>query len=102
MRRVTLKTFYVDRFDVTNAEFAKFVAATGYVTDAERKPRAADYPDIPGERLLAGGAVFTPRSDDSPPVREMEWCEFVPRADWRHPYGPKSSIVGHESEPSCR
>jgi formylglycine-generating enzyme required for sulfatase activity len=40
MRQVTVESFSVDRFDVTNAQFAKFVEETGYVTAAERSVRA--------------------------------------------------------------
>src|SRR6185312_3258447 len=36
--RVKLDGFWMDEHDVTNAEFATFVQATGYVTTAERKP----------------------------------------------------------------
>ena len=54
----TVGPFWIDRFDVTNAEFAKFVAATHYVTDAEKKPDPADYPEIEKDKLVAGGAVF--------------------------------------------
>ena len=57
---VTVAGFWIDRTDVTNAEFARFVAATHYVTDAERKPDPKDYPDIPPDKLQAGGAlIFT-------------------------------------------
>src|ERR1019366_5080308 len=55
----TVAPFWIDRYDVTNADFAKFVAATQYVTDAEKKPDPADYPEIPKDMLAAGGAVFT-------------------------------------------
>src|ERR1700721_1333008 len=53
----TVSSFWIDRYDVTNADFAKFVAATHYVTDAEKKPDPADYPEIPKDKLVAGGAV---------------------------------------------
>jgi formylglycine-generating enzyme len=99
VRRVTVASFSIDRFDVTNAQFAGFVAATGYVTDAERKPNPRDYPEIPRDQLTSGGAVFAPRTDGAPAARDMEWWVFVPGASWRHPHGPGSSIVGHENEP---
>jgi sulfatase modifying factor 1 len=97
VRRVTVKAFSIDRFDVTNADFDKFVKATGYLTDAERKPNAEDYSDIRPEQLSAGGAVFARGSD--PPQGEINGWSFVPGANWRHPHGPKSSIVGREHEP---
>lgn len=99
MRRVTVKPFSIDRFDVTNAQFEKFVAATGYVTDAERRPDPEEYPEVAANELTAGGAVFTPRADDPHLEREMEWWHVVDAADWRHPHGPQSSIVGRDDEP---
>lgn len=72
VRQVAVKTFWIDRFDVTNADFAKFVAATGYVTDAERKPDPKDYPEVPRDKLTSGGAVFKPRADGASAHHEME------------------------------
>jgi len=99
VREATVAGFWIDRTDVTNAEFAKFVAATGYVTDAERKPDPKDYPDIPADKLQAGGAIFTSPTG----VRSLEdpnaWWAFAPGADWRHPDGPGSSISGHDNDP---
>jgi formylglycine-generating enzyme required for sulfatase activity len=99
VRRVTVSTFWIDRFDVTNAEFAQFVAATGYVTDAERKPHPKDYPEVPPDKLAAGGAVFTLSRDGKQPEEAIQWWQLVEGAEWRHPYGPKSSIGGRENEP---
>jgi len=96
---VMVAAFWMDRFDVTNAQFAKFVAATGYVTDAERRPDPKDYPEIPAERLEAGGAVFVAPADGRAPEDDVRWWQFVSHANWRHPYGPTSSIVGHENDP---
>ncbi|MBV8673190.1 MAG: SUMF1/EgtB/PvdO family nonheme iron enzyme, partial [Acidobacteriaceae bacterium] len=53
IHRVYVDGFYIDKTDVTNAEFAEFVKATGYVTIAERKPRAEDFPGAPPENLAA-------------------------------------------------
>src|SRR5262245_21105733 len=52
--RVYVDGFWMDKTEVTNAEFAAFVAATGYVTIAEQTPRAEDYPGAPPENLVAG------------------------------------------------
>jgi sulfatase modifying factor 1 len=96
---VSVAPFSIDRFDVTNAEFARFVAATHYVTDAERKPDPKDYPDIPPDKLQAGGAIFMSPTG----VRSLEdpnaWWAFAPGADWRHPDGPGSGIAGHDNDP---
>ena len=60
IHRVYVDGFYMDKTDVTNAEFAKFVKATSYITVAERKPRAEDFPGAPPENLVAGSVVFSP------------------------------------------
>jgi formylglycine-generating enzyme required for sulfatase activity len=99
VRAVTVAGFRIDRFDVTNAEFARFVAATHYVTDAERKPDPADYPEIPPDKLVPGGAVFTSPHGVRTLEDPMQWWAFVPGANWRHPEGPGSSIAGHENYP---
>ena len=57
---VEVEPFWVDRSPVTNGEFAAFVAATGYVTVAERPLDPADFPGAPAENLVAGSLVFTP------------------------------------------
>ena len=60
---VTVDGFWMDRTPVTNAEFARFVQATGYATIAERKPDPKDFPDVPAEKLVAGCAVFSPPAE---------------------------------------
>ena len=96
----TVASFWIDRYDVTNAEFAKFVAATHYVTDAEKKPDPADYPEIDKDKLIAGGAVFvSPKGGVRTMEDPMQWWSFVGGADWRHPDGPDSSINGHDNDP---
>lgn len=98
-RPVTVAAFSIDRFAVTNAEFAAFVAATGYVTDAERNPNPADYPDIPPAELAPGGAVFNRTDTPAEVGEETRWWQFVPGANWRHPEGPGSTIAGKDSYP---
>ncbi|MBZ0152906.1 MAG: formylglycine-generating enzyme family protein, partial [Planctomycetes bacterium] len=58
LHRVRLRAFWLDRSEVTNAQFAVFVAATRYVTDAEKPPSAEDVPGLPDEQRLAGSLVF--------------------------------------------
>ena len=90
--------FSIDRYAVTNAQFARFVAATGYVTDAERKPDPADYPEADPKALVAGGAVFRqPAAADLDDP--MQWWQIVPGANWQHPEGPDSSIEGRGDYP---
>jgi formylglycine-generating enzyme len=99
IHRVYVDGFFMDKTDVTNAEFAKFVKATGYVTVAERKPRAEDYPGAPAENLVAGSVVFAAPDHPVPLNNYFQWWTYVPGADWRHPLGPKSSIAGKDNYP---
>jgi formylglycine-generating enzyme required for sulfatase activity len=90
--RVTVDGFWIDQKTVTNREFARFVAKTGYVTVAERVPDPADYPGARPELLVPASTVFV-----APPHRvdlgnAYNWWTYVPGADWRHPQGPGSSI----------
>jgi sulfatase modifying factor 1 len=59
IHRVHVNGYLMDKTYVTNAEFRRFVAATNYVTIAERVPRAEDFPETPPENLVAGAVVFT-------------------------------------------
>ncbi len=105
--RVKVSGYWVDRYDVTNADFARFVAATGYVTTAERKPRWEDLkaqlrpgtPEPADNALVPGGMVFV--GTDAPVSLDdySRWWKFVPGANWRHPSGPSSSIAGKGNHP---
>lgn len=99
IHRVYVGGFWMDATEVTNAEFARFVAATGYITVAERTPQAEDYPGADPAMLVPGSLVFFapahPVALDTP----LAWWRYVPGANWRHPLGPKSSIIGHDREP---
>jgi len=99
VHRVYVDGFYLDKTDVTNAEFARFVKATGYVTVAERKPRQEDYPTAPPENLVAGSVVFSPPDHAVPLTDHYQWWSYVHGANWRHPTGPGSSIVGKDNYP---
>jgi formylglycine-generating enzyme required for sulfatase activity len=99
IHRVYVDSFYMDKTDVTNAEFAKFVKATSYMTVAERTPRAEDFPGAPPENLVAGSVVFSPPDHALPLNDHFQWWSYVPRASWRHPLGPKSDIVGKDNYP---
>jgi sulfatase modifying factor 1 len=99
VHRVYVDGFWMDATEVTNAEFARFVAATGYVTYSERQPRAEDYPGVPAEKLVAGSVVFTPPDHPVPLTDPLVWWSYVPGADWRHPEGPASNLKGREKHP---
>jgi len=104
IHRVSIGAFWMDVTEVTNDEFAAFVEATGYVTVAERTPRAEDFPGAPPENLVAGSIVFTPPADPVP-LRDPEgtahfrWWAYVPGACWRRPAGPGSDLEGRGGEP---
>lgn len=94
LHRVRLAGFWLERTEVTNARFAAFVQATGYVTDAEKKPTSEEVPGVPEDQLVAGSLVFTP-PPDAVDLREFwTWWTFVPGASWRHPDGPGSEPAG--------
>ena len=99
IHRVYVDGFFMDKTDVTNAQFAKFVKATGYITVAERKPRAEDYPGAKPENLVPGSVVFAPPDHPVPLNDHLQWWTYVPGANWRHPLGPNTSIVGKDDYP---
>ena len=100
LHRVQVKSFLIDATEVTNAQFAKFVQATGYQTLAERKPRAEDYPGADPALLVAGSVVFSAPQHPVSLQNEMQWWRFIPGADWRHPEGPGSSIEKRMDHPA--
>src|SRR5262249_14933385 len=99
IHRVYVDGFWMDSTDVTNAQFEKFVRATGYVTVAERKPRAQDFPGAPPENLVAGSVVFSPPGHAVPLNNHYQWWNYIAGANWRHPLGPKSNLKGKETYP---
>jgi formylglycine-generating enzyme len=99
VHRVQLDGFWMDATEVTNAQFEKFVKATGYVTVAEIKPTKAEFPDAPEENLVAGSTVFTPTAGRVRLDDHYQWWSYVRGADWRHPEGPASNIRGRENCP---
>ncbi|MDH7970971.1 formylglycine-generating enzyme family protein [Sphingomonas sp. AR_OL41] len=91
-RLVTVKPFWIDTHELTNDEFARFVAATGYRTMAERAPPVT--PETPAEMRLPGSAVFAVPGQDDP-----RWWRWKIGAQWRHPSGPRETITGRGQEP---
>ena len=77
IHRVYVDGFWMDKTDVTNAEFAHFVKATGYVTIAERKPAAEDFPGAPPENLVAGSVVFSPPGHPVPLNDHFQWWSYI-------------------------
>lgn len=92
--------FWMDRTEVTNAEFARFVAATGYVTIAERPVDTAGHPGMPTDMQQPGAVVFTMPTDLQRGGDITQWWKYRAGASWRHPQGPGSSIEGKDSLPA--
>lgn len=104
---VKVSSFYIDKHEVTNAQFRAFVEATGYITTAERKP---DWEELkkqlpvgtprPADSLLvAASLVFSPPKHLVSLDNSASWWKWEPGADWRHPEGPKSNIQGKDNYP---
>ncbi|BCL76641.1 protein kinase [Jeongeupia sp. HS-3] len=81
---VNVKPFWIDRTEVTNAQFAAFVKATAYVSDAERD---------------GGAAVFKVPLEAELKARPYAWWTYTKGANWRHPEGPGSSLKGRDNQP---
>jgi formylglycine-generating enzyme required for sulfatase activity len=107
LHRVRLKGFWMDRTEVTNEQFERFVAATGYLTVAERTPDweemkkqlPPDTPKPPADKLVPGSLVFTPPRESVSLENHTQWWSWVPGANWRHPEGPGSDLQGREQHP---
>jgi len=99
VHEVGVESFWIDQHPVTNAEFRRFVKATGYVTWAERAPVAADYPDADPDLLVPGSLVFRKTAGPVDLEDHRNWWAWTPRAEWRHPEGPGSTLHGRERHP---
>jgi len=99
VHRVAVDGFWVDATEVTNEDFAAFISATGYVTVAERPLDPRDFPGAPADALVPGSTVFTAPGRPVNLRNAMEWWQYVPGANWRHPDGPTSTLTGRERHP---
>ena len=102
IHQVSVDGFWMDRFEVTIADFRRFVQATGYVTVAERPLNARDYPGVDPTLLVPGSLVFQKAAG---PVRlddYRNWWRWVPGASWTRPEGPDSNLQGGRAIPSRR
>ncbi len=98
-RPVAVDGLWVERYPVTNAEFARFVRETRYTTVAERPLDPADFPDAPVENLQPGSLVFT-RTDGPVDLRHLDqWWTWTPGASWRRPEGRGSSLADRADHP---
>lgn len=105
--RVTIDSFYMDKTEVTNEEFNRFIEATGYLTTAERTP---DWEELkkqlpagtlkPHDSLLQPASlVFQYLKHSNYQTNFTHWWKWTNQANWRQPQGPGSSIVGKENHP---
>ena len=99
VRPVDVGDFWIDPHQVTNAQFAQFVDATGYVTVAERPLDPADYPDAMPELLHPGGLVFQGTTGPVPLDDVTRWWTYTPGASWRTPLGPTSDVTDRDDHP---
>lgn len=93
-----VEAFLLGRFPVTNADYAAFVADTGYITIAERPLDPAEFPALSAEELEPGAMVFTPTPGPVDLSDWRQWWRWQPGASWRHPLGPGSAaedLPGH-------
>ena len=99
VHRVRVDAFAIDSRQVTNARFAAFVEATGYVTVAERPLDPAEFPGAPAENLQPGSLVFTMTAGPVDLRHLNQWWTWTPGASWRHPEGPRSTLDGRDEHP---
>lgn len=105
--RVTLKAFWIDTTEVTNAQFKRFVDATHYVTVAERPVQweqlqqqlPAGTPKPPDSLLQPGSLVFHRAAPGTPTTDASAWWSWVIGASWQHPDGPGSTIANRMDHP---
>ncbi|QNJ92202.1 formylglycine-generating enzyme family protein [Mycolicibacterium fluoranthenivorans] len=96
---VSTDGFWIQPHQVTNAQYAEFVADTGYVTVAERPVDPADFPGAPAENLVPGSLVFR-RTAGPVDLRHLnQWWVWTPGACWNHPRGPRSTLAGRDRHP---
>ena len=99
VHEIEIKGFWMDEHEVTNAEFARFVRETGYITIAERPLDPKDYPNVPEENLIIGSPVFAPPEKEVTLDDAGQWWRYVAGANWYHPHGPSGTILNKPNDP---
>ncbi|XP_038175529.1 formylglycine-generating enzyme isoform X2 [Arvicola amphibius] len=89
-RRVTVDAFYMDAYEVSNADFEKFVNSTGYLTEAEKFGDSFVFEGMLSEQVKA---------HIHQAVAAAPWWLPVKGANWRHPEGPDSTILLRANHP---
>lgn len=104
---VTVKAFWMDETEVTNAQFKKFIEATGYITTAERKPDWEEMKNAlplntpkPHDSVFVAASLVFVQAGNAVSLNDYsQWWAWVAGANWRQPQGPGSTIVGKENFP---
>jgi len=96
---VTVDSFCINQYEITNSEFAQFVKETGYITVAERPLSKEQFPNLPDEQRNPGSLVFQMPDKNAQQVGYLSWWKWTPGADWQHPFGPESNIKDKEKYP---
>ncbi len=99
VHQVSVDGFWMDKYQVTNGEFRKFIQATGYSTVAERAPNPEDYPGAPPENLVPGSLVFHKTKGPVNLDYINLWWDWTPGAYWRQPEGPGSHTRKRKRHP---
>jgi formylglycine-generating enzyme required for sulfatase activity len=100
--RVEVSSFWIDKYEVTNAQFQEFVDATGYITFAERPLSKEVFPNAPAEQLVPGATVFAPPPKNINPRDTndpWDWWAYRKAACWKRPNGEGSSIKNRMNHP---
>ena len=97
--KVTVDGFWMDKYELTNAEFKKFVDETGYITFCEKPPNPEDYPGALPEMLVPASVVFLKPDHAVSRDNVYNWWTYIPGANWKHPFGPDSTIEGKGNFP---
>lgn len=106
--KVSVDGFFMDITEVTNAQFRKFIDATGYQTVAER---AIDWEEMkkqlpvgtpkPHDSIMQPGSLTFKKTKST--VTNLydfsQWWKWTIGANWKHPNGPESSIEGKDNHP---
>jgi formylglycine-generating enzyme len=103
---VRIKSFWMDETEVTNAQFKKFIDATGYVTIAEQTPKWEELkkqlpPGTPRPEIEfhPGALTFNPPDHAVSLDDYSQWWQWKDGASWKHPEGPDSNLDGRWDHP---
>lgn len=82
MREVFLDAFWIDATPVTNSQFARFVAETGHVTDAERRGSAWGFDGREFRHIDGLSWKALTKGRDDHPVVLVSWHDAIAFATW--------------------